>query len=39
MNDDVNFLFVLRNKDQQMLSWNGKPIHKSIKDQAEHFIY
>ena len=36
MNDDEKFLFLMCNKDPQILTWVGKFIHKSFKDRAEH---
>ena len=39
MNDDEIFLFLKCNKDQQILTWVGKFIHKSFKDRAEHSIH
>ena len=36
MNDDEKFLFLMCNKDPQILTWVGKFIHKSFKDRDEH---
>ena len=36
MNDDEKFIFLMCNKDPQILTWVGKFIHKSFKDLAEH---
>ena len=38
MNDNEKFLFLLCNKDQQILAWVGKFIHKSFNDPAEHLL-